>query len=157
MKPAAHPFKPNSQNAQILAILQSGQSLTHYQAAQMGIMAFTARINEIRAAGFPVVCRMEATKNKHGKTEKRTPPAPKPCLAAIALPAGAGSLNYTFAPLGYFPSKRAAKAAVAQVLAQHPEAVYLIFKTRRQGQSVIFDLLAQEAQKQPESTQEKQP
>ena len=66
-----NPFKPNSQCAELLAILQSGQSLTHYQAAQMGIMAFTARINEIRAAGFPVVCRMEATKNKHGKTVKR--------------------------------------------------------------------------------------
>ena len=66
-----NPFKPNSQNAEILAILQSGQSLTHYEAAQMGIMAFTARIKEIRAAGFPVVCRMEPAKNKHGKTIKR--------------------------------------------------------------------------------------
>ena len=66
-----NPFKPNSQCAELLAILQSGQSLTHYQAAQMGIMAFTARIKEIRAAGFPVVCRMEPTKNKHGKTIKR--------------------------------------------------------------------------------------
>lgn len=91
---------------------------------------------------------------------KNTPPAPKPCLAAIALPAGAGSLNYTFTPLGYFPSKRAAKAAVAQVLAQHPEAVYLILEAKRKTPSAIFNLLAQEAQKQgmqPESTQEKQP
>lgn len=71
MKPAAHPFKPNSQCAQILAILQSGESLTHYQAAQMGIMAFTTRIHEIRAAGFPIVCRMESVKNKHGHTVKR--------------------------------------------------------------------------------------
>ncbi|HFC8537649.1 TPA: helix-turn-helix domain-containing protein [Neisseria bacilliformis] len=66
-----NPFRPNSQNAQILAILQSGKSLTHYQAAQMGIMAFTTRIHEIRAAGFPVVCRMESVKNKHGHTVKR--------------------------------------------------------------------------------------
>ena len=58
-------------SAELLAILQSGQSLTHYQAAQMGIMVFTARIKEIRAAGFPVVCRMEPAKNKHGKTIKR--------------------------------------------------------------------------------------
>ena len=71
MKPAAHPFKPNSQNAQILAILQSGKSLTHYEAAQMGIMCFTTRIHEIRAAGFPVVCTMTAHENKHGKTVKR--------------------------------------------------------------------------------------
>lgn len=65
------PFRAGSQCAEILAILQSGQSLTHYEAAQMGIMAFTARIKEIRAAGFPVVCRMEPAKNKHGKTIKR--------------------------------------------------------------------------------------
>lgn len=66
-----NPFKPDSQNAQILAILQSGKSLTHYQAAQMGIMGFTSRIKEIRAAGFPVVCTMSAHENKHGKTVKR--------------------------------------------------------------------------------------
>ena len=71
MKPAAHPFRPDSQCAEILAILQSGKSLTHYEAAQMGIMAFTARINEIRAAGFPVVCTMQPFENKHGHTVKR--------------------------------------------------------------------------------------
>lgn len=66
-----NPFKPDSQNAQILAILQSGKSLTHYQAAQMGIMGFTSRIKEIRAAGFNVVCTMSDHENKHGKTVKR--------------------------------------------------------------------------------------
>lgn len=66
-----NPFKPNSQNAEILAILQSGQSLTHYEATQMGIMGFTSRIREIREAGFPVACRMEAVKNKRGHTVKR--------------------------------------------------------------------------------------
>lgn len=71
MKPAANPFRPNSQCAEILAILQSGKSLTHYEAAQMGIMAFTARINEIRAAGFPVVCTMQPFENKHGHTVNR--------------------------------------------------------------------------------------
>lgn len=71
MKPAAHPFRPDSQCAEILAILQSGKSLTHYEAAQMGIMAFTARINEIRAAGFPVVCTMQPFENKHDHTVNR--------------------------------------------------------------------------------------
>lgn len=79
-------------------------------------------------------------------TAKRTPPA-KPCLAAYALPTAAGSLNYTFTPLGYFPTKRAAKAALATLTAQHPEAVYLVLETRRKTPSVIFDLLASEAQK----------
>ena len=64
-------FKPNSQNAEILAILAAGNTLTHHEATQLGIMAFTARINEIRAAGYNIVCMMEAHTNKHGKTIKR--------------------------------------------------------------------------------------
>ena len=64
-------FKANSQNAEILAILAAGGTLTHHEAAQMGIMAFTARINEIRNAGYNIVCVMEAHTNKHGKTIKR--------------------------------------------------------------------------------------
>ena len=64
-------FKPNSQNAEILAILAAGNSLTHHEAAQMGIMAFTARINEIRNAGYNIACVMEKHTNKHGKTIKR--------------------------------------------------------------------------------------
>jgi len=79
-------------------------------------------------------------------TAKRTPPA-KPCLAAYALPSGEGSLNYTFAPLGYFPTKRAAKAALADIMAQHPEAVWLVLETKRKTPSAVFDLLASEAQK----------
>ena len=66
-----NPFSPTSQCGEILAILQSGQSLTHYQAAQMGIMGFQARISELRAAGYPIICTMQAHENKHGKTVKR--------------------------------------------------------------------------------------
>ncbi len=64
-------FKANSQNSEILAILAAGNTLTHHEAAQMGIMAFTARINEIRAAGYNIACIMEKHTNKHGKTIKR--------------------------------------------------------------------------------------
>ena len=64
-------FKANSQNSEILAILTAGNSLTHHEAAQMGIMGFTARIQEIRAAGYNIACVMEAHTNKHGKTIKR--------------------------------------------------------------------------------------
>ncbi len=63
-------FSPTSQCGEILAILQSGQSLTHYQAAQMGIMGFPARISELRAAGYPIICTMQPHVNKHGKTVK---------------------------------------------------------------------------------------
>ena len=65
------PFTPNSQCAEILAILQSGQSLTSYQAAQMGIMGFNARVRDLREAGFPVICTMQPHENKHGKTVMR--------------------------------------------------------------------------------------
>ena len=87
------------------------------------------------------------SKVKPMQTEKRTPPAPKPCLAAYALPSAEGSLNYTFTPLGRFPSKAAAKRALAEVVAEHPAAVYLVLEAKRKTPSVIFDLLAAEAQK----------
>ena len=64
-------FKANSQNAEILAILAAGNTLTHHEATQLGIMAFTARINEIRNAGYNIACVMEKHTNKHGKTIKR--------------------------------------------------------------------------------------
>lgn len=64
------PFTDNSQNAEILAILTAGNSLTHHEAAQMGIMGFTARIQELRNAGYNVICHMETSKNKHGKPIK---------------------------------------------------------------------------------------
>ena len=64
-------FKANSQNAEILAILTAGNSLTHHEAAQMGIMGFTARIQELRNAGYNIACVMEKHTNKHGKTIKR--------------------------------------------------------------------------------------
>ena len=64
-------FKANSQNAEILAILTAGNSLTHHKAAQMGIMGFTARIQELRNAGYNIACVMEKHTNKHGKTIKR--------------------------------------------------------------------------------------
>ena len=64
-------FTPDSQCGEILAVLQSGNSLTSYQAAQMGIMAFAARIMELRRAGYPVICTMQPFENKHGKKVRR--------------------------------------------------------------------------------------
>ncbi|HFC8542403.1 TPA: helix-turn-helix domain-containing protein [Neisseria weaveri] len=65
------PFSPESQCGEILAILQSGQSLTSYQAAQMGIMGFNARVMDLRRAGYPVICTMQPHINKRGRTVKR--------------------------------------------------------------------------------------
>ncbi|STZ76856.1 helix-turn-helix domain-containing protein [Bergeriella denitrificans] len=71
MKPARPKFKPESQCGEILAYIRAHGSITHHQAAQMGIMGFNARINEIRAAGYPVICTMTEHINKHGKAVKR--------------------------------------------------------------------------------------
>ncbi|EEP67745.1 helix-turn-helix domain-containing protein [Kingella oralis] len=64
------PFTDNSQSGEILSILTAGGTLTHREAMQLGIMCFTARITEIRAAGYNVICHMETSKNKHGKPIK---------------------------------------------------------------------------------------
>lgn len=64
-------FSPDSQCSEILAILQLGQSLTSYQAAQMGIMGFAARVKDLREAGYPVICTMQPFENKHGKKVMR--------------------------------------------------------------------------------------
>lgn len=63
-------FPPQSQCAEILAILQSGRSITHREAAQLGIMGFNARIKELRAAGYNIICTMRPHLNKHGKQVK---------------------------------------------------------------------------------------
>ncbi|MCF7520449.1 helix-turn-helix domain-containing protein [Neisseria sp. ZJ106] len=64
-------FAPDSQCSEILAVLKSGQSLTSYQGAQMGIIGFHARIKELRDAGYHIACTMQPHINKHGKTVKR--------------------------------------------------------------------------------------
>ena len=58
---------PNSQNAEILAILQSGQSLTSHEMHIMGIQGAQARILELRRMGYCIVTTMERHINKHGK------------------------------------------------------------------------------------------
>ena len=60
-----------SQRERILAVLQSGQSLTAYDMHQMGIMGCNARICELRQAGHNIVCIMERTRNQFGQTVKR--------------------------------------------------------------------------------------
>lgn len=63
-------FSPQSQCGEILAFIREHGSITHYQAAQRGIMGFHARINEIRTAGYPVICTMQKHINKRGKEVK---------------------------------------------------------------------------------------
>lgn len=67
----ANRFSPESQCFEILSILQTGKSLTHYEAAQMGIIGFNARIFDLRHAGYHIICTMQEHINKHGKAVKR--------------------------------------------------------------------------------------
>ena len=48
-----------SQRERILAVLQSGKTLTSYEMHQMGIMGCNARIMELRRAGYQIACIME--------------------------------------------------------------------------------------------------
>lgn len=65
------PFEPDSQCGEILNHIRTHGSITSYEAAQMGIMGFQARIYDLRHAGYPVVCTMQPHINKRGRTVKR--------------------------------------------------------------------------------------
>mgnify|MGYP000843582973 FL=1 len=60
-----------SQRERILAVLQSGKTLTSYEMHQMGIMGCNARILELRRAGYQIACIMEQVKNQYGQTVQR--------------------------------------------------------------------------------------
>ena len=60
-----------SQRERILAVLQSGQSLTAYEMHQMGIMGCNARILELRRAGYQIACTMDSVEKQSGQTGRR--------------------------------------------------------------------------------------
>ena len=66
-----------------------------------------------------------ATQTTKPTTPKKQRP-PKPNLTIIGLPTTGNA--YTFTPLGYFPTKKAAKAAIAE---QHqPDMIYLMLEDK---------------------------
>lgn len=65
------PFEPDSQCGEILNHIRTHGSITSYEATQMGIMGFQARIYDLRHAGYPVICTMQPHINKRGRTVKR--------------------------------------------------------------------------------------
>ena len=62
---------PDSQNAEILTILQSGRLLTSYEMHMMGIQGAATRVMELRRMGYPILCVMESHINKRGKAVQR--------------------------------------------------------------------------------------
>lgn len=59
------------QHLEILKLLRAGEAVTVYQLHGMGINAATARIKELRDAGYPIIDRWEPILNKHGKQVRR--------------------------------------------------------------------------------------
>lgn len=73
----------------------------------------------------PQTPQTPATQNTKPTTPKKQRP-PKPNLTIIGLPTTGNA--YTFTPLGYFPTKKAAKAAIAE---QHqPDMIYLMLEDK---------------------------
>ena len=60
-----------SQRDRILAVLQSGKTLTAHDMHQMGIMQCNTRILELRRAGHQIACIMEQVENQYGQTVQR--------------------------------------------------------------------------------------
>lgn len=74
-----------TQNEKILTFLRSGQTLTEAQAASMfGVKRVSARVQELRAAGYPVYANV----NKAGKTAYRLGRPSREMIAAAYAAAG---------------------------------------------------------------------
>ena len=74
-----------TQNEKILSFLRSGQTLTEAQAASMfGVKRVSARVQELRAAGYPVYANV----NKAGKTAYRLGRPSREMIAAAYAAAG---------------------------------------------------------------------
>ena len=68
-----------------------------------------------------------ATQNTKPTTPKKQRP-PKPNLTIIGLPTADNA--YTFPPLGYFPTKKAAKAAIAEQQKDAPDLIYFMLEDK---------------------------
>ena len=73
----------------------------------------------------PQTPQTPATQNTKPTTPKKQRP-PKPNLTIIGLPTADNT--YTFTPLGYFPAKKAAKAAIAEQQKDAPDLIYFMLE-----------------------------
>lgn len=67
-----------------------------------------------------------ATQNTKPTYKKQRPP--KPNLTIIGLPTADNT--YTFTPLGYFPTKKAAHRAIAEQQKESPELIYFMLENK---------------------------
>lgn len=83
---------------------------------------------------------------KHPPKVKQAPKPPKPCLAAVAIahpdqPPQADLHLLRWQVLGHFPSRGAAKRAVAAYIADHEHVLYLVLNQREKGEYALYDRL----------------
>lgn len=67
---------------------------------------------------------------------------PVPSLAAVAAPIDGVELGYCWEPVGYFPSRTAARREVDALRAGNPELTFVILPQELAGKEPFYDVLA---------------
>lgn len=67
---------------------------------------------------------------------------PIPSLAAVAAPIDGAELGYRWEPIGYFPSRIAARREVDALRAGNPELTFVILPQELAGKEPLYDVLA---------------
>ena len=67
---------------------------------------------------------------------------PVPSLAAVAAPIDGVELGYRWEPVGYFPSRTAARREVDALRAGNPELTFVILPQDLAGKEPLYDVLA---------------
>ena len=84
-----------------------------------------SQIRRLEAQGlFPPSRRIAGTKPTTPKKQR----PPKPNLTIIGLPTADNT--YTFTPLGYFPTKKAAHRAIAEQQKDAPDLIYFMLEDK---------------------------
>ena len=73
---------------------------------------------------------------------------PIPSLAAVAARIDGVELGYRWQPVGYFPSRTAARHEVDALRAGNPELTFVILPRELAGKEPIYDVLAARLQAQ---------
>ena len=83
---------------------------------------------------------------------------PVPSLAAVAAPIDGVELGYRWEPVGYFPSRTAARREVDALRAGNPELTFVILPQELAGKEPLYDALAAHLKAQgiepPQSTRQ---
>ena len=93
----------------------------------------------------------EQTRNTARQHPAKKQPAPRPkskckqpvpSLAAVAAPIDSVELGYRWQPVGYFPSRTAARREVDALRAGNPELTFVILPQELAGKEPLYDVLA---------------